>query len=305
MALKASPIGRSHVATTLERIVRKVYFDEYDKRGNQYDALFNIAGMDKQTVTDVVQAGVGQFQLQAEGGPWNYDTGQEAWNRTYTALEYSLGIQMTRVMIEDELYGFAKKIGGNLGRAAAYTREVLAATLFNSLSATVYTAESTAYTLLSTTHFLVTGDTWSNRPATSVDLSNEALESALAAFRTNMVDQRGLKQNISPRWLVVGPQDEFLGARILESDKRQGTADNDINAIARRRNLELFVWDFLTDDTRWFLVAEKGDTAITWLNRRATRMDRFDDTANGNVNMVGSFRSASGATHVGGVYGSP
>jgi len=298
---------RAHYQSLLENNLRRVYFDEYDLIDQQFNEIYNVEGADKAVMTDAVVGGLSQFELQNEGGPFNVDNAQEAWTKTYTILEYTKAIVATRIAMEDELYGILpkfKRLAKNLANAAGYTREVLAAVPFNNLSDTLYTAESTAYTMLSLTHFRIDGGTWANRPNTFGDLSLETLETALRLWRTGMVDQRGQKIMVQPELLVVGPADEMLGARLLESDRRPGGNDNDPNVVRTRRNLKLKVWDFMTDDTRWFLLAPKAKTGLNWFNKRAVTFERFDISENGNMEMVGSFRSAVGATHATGIFGS-
>jgi hypothetical protein len=304
--LRGSPMTRAHITTLLERGVRQAYVDEYDLAGNQYGMIFNEQGSDKATETDVIWGGVSQYELQAENDTFNYDNGQEAWTKTYVHLEYTKGVQISRIAMEDELYGVLRKFsnfGGNLGAAGAYTKEVLAMTVFNNLSATVYTAEGTAYTLLSTTQFRVDGGVWANTPTSPLDLSYEAVETALALWRVNMVDQRGLKIMVQPAVLLVGPSDEFLAKRIVLSQLRPGGNDNDLNVVRTERDLKVMVSDFLTDDGRWFLLAPKAKTGLNFFNRRPTRVDRFDTDETGAMNMVGNFRVSSGASHVSGIWG--
>lgn len=289
----------------MERGIRKVFFEEYSFFDRVFPEIYNVVSSEKRQETDVMTFGLGTFQLKPEGNAPVFDVGGVAWSKVYTHLTWSLGLEITQEAREDDLYGLMENLGRELGRTAAYTQEVQAASIFNDLSATVYTAGGSNYTLLSTAHYRADGGTWSNRPAVATDLSIESLETALAAWRSGMVDQRGRKINPQPEILLVGPGDELLAHRLLTATLRPGGNDNDPNAVRERRNLRVVVWDQMTDDGRWFLLAPKKQRALHWFNRKALAVRRADEDRTGNMLMIGRYRESHGATHVTGIYGSP
>lgn len=305
MALIGSPMTRAHIPDLLERGIRKVFIDAYDLVDAQYEQLYNITGSSKRQERDVITAGLGTFQLKTEGNAPYFDAGQEAWLKQYVHNTFALGTEITEEGMEDDLYDYYLSIGRELGKAAAHTRQVEAMDLFNNLSATVYTADSTNYTLLSTSHFRVDGGTWSNRFTNSTDLSIESLEAALTLWRTDQKDQRGRKITTRPKILLVGPSDQFMAWRITDAQNRPGGNDNDPNVVKTKANLEVFVSDFLSDDGRWFLLAPKEETGLTYFDRAPTEMRRRDDSRTGNLLMIGRYRESHGASHVWGVFGSP
>jgi hypothetical protein len=289
----------------MELGVRQVFLDEYELIDNQLETVYNIVDSRKRQETDVVTAGLGYYQLKPEGNAPYFDNGQEAWKVVYLHKTWALGIEITEEAIEDDLYDYYASMGRELGKAGAYTQQVEAFDFWNNLSATVYVAGGTNYGLLSTTHFRADGGTWSNRPAVATDLGLESLETFLTSWRTGMVDQRGRKVTIRPEILMVGPSDEWTAHRLLESDKRPFSADNDVNAVKERRRLQIFVADFMTDDSRWFLLANKRMTGLRYNLRAKREMRRRDDPRTGNLLMVGRYRESHGASHVYGIYGTP
>lgn len=296
---------RGNVPALLERGIRKVYFNEYMLALKQFEPLFNIDGSVKKQETDVVFAGLSQFVKKAEGAPPQLDAGSQAWTQVYLHNTWALAIKITQEAIEDELYGVFLRMAKELAVAAVYTQEVDAMSLFNNLSATVYTAASTGYTLLSTTQFRADGGTWSNQLSSGADLSIESLEALLTQWTAGMLDQRGRKQSTLPDKLVVGPSDWAVAERIVQSIQRPFTADNDVNPI-RRWNLKVHVMTHMTDDGRWFLLGPTEQTGLNWFNRRPITMQReTDGLGTGNILMTGSARWSSGATHVTNVMGSP
>jgi phage major head subunit gpT-like protein len=250
-------------------------------------------------------AGLGQFFLKAQGAPAAQDSGAEAWKRTYVHNTYALQCRITMEAMEDELYGVFPEFGRELARAAAYTQEVNAMDLFNNAGTAVqYTANGTGYPLLSQVHFRADGGTWSNQLSSGADLSIESLEALLNQWSSGMVDQRGRKLAIQPVRLVVGTDDRFNAQRIVNSIQRPFTADNDPNTI-RALDLQVIVMTHMTNDGRWFLMADKKETAVLWFNRRPISLQReTDGLATGNLVLTGSYRESHGITHPTGVAGS-
>lgn len=305
MPLAGSPMTRDHIPDLLELGIRQVFIDEYELVDNQYEEIYNVVESRKKTETDAMTAGLGGYFQKTEGLAPTFDNGQQAWTKAYTHSTWALGIEITEEGMEDDLYDFYMSMGSELAKAGAYTQQVEAFDLFNSLSATVYTAGGSNFTLLSTAHFRVDGGTWSNRPTVATDLSVESLETFLSNWRTNMVDQRGRKLTIRPEIMMVGIADEWIGHRILMTDQRPFTADNDVNAVKQRRSLRMMVADFMTDDSRWFLLANKRFTGLRYNLRAKREMRRRDDPRTGNLLMIGRYRESHGASHVYGVYGTP
>ena len=305
MALISSPMSRANIPDLLELGIRQVFVSEYELVDNQYEQIYNVVGSRKRQERDVFTSGLGTFQVKSEGRSPFFDSGQEAWLKTYIHNTWALGIEITQEGMEDDLYDFYMSMGKELGRAGAYTQQVEAFDLFNNLTATVYTANSTNYTLLSTTQFRADGGSWPNRLTNPTDLSIESLETALSTWRTSMLDQRGRKTLIRPKYLMVGPSDEWVAHRILMTEYRPGSADNDVNAVKARRDLQIFVADFLTDDGRWFLLADKPQTGLRYNLRVKREVQRRDDSRTGNLLMVSRYRESHGASHVYGVFGSP
>jgi phage major head subunit gpT-like protein len=296
---------RANLGALMERGVRKVVFDQWDRFPNSFEQIYNMERADKKTITDAVVTGFGVMPQKTEGAQIIYDTLQQAWTRAYNARTYAMGFEVTKEAMQDDLYGYVVQAGKEMGRTAKYTKNVEAWSVFNNLSDTLYTADGTNFTLLSTAQYRKDGGTWSNRPTNPVDLTIESLEAALTQFRTGMLDQRGRKWDIQPKWLVVGPTDEFVAARLLKSIDRPFSNNNDINTIRTERNLQLLVADYMTDDSRWFLLGDKSDTGLNYFDRMDLTVERGDDQRTGNMLLSAWWRADWGATHVTGIWGSP
>lgn len=303
-AIIGAPTTRDHMPLLMDRGLRNIFFQQHELRNTDYELIYTVEDEDKRTATDVVMAPFGTLFPKVEGDSPIFDSGQQFYSKVYTHLTWALGWEVTEEAIEDELYGYLKAMAKELAVAAGYTRSVQALDLLNDGTATMYTVDGTAYSLLETAHPLIGGGTWANTFASNTDLSLESLETALTNWRTNMVDPRGRKVDIQPKYLVVGPGDEGIAARLLNTINRPGGNDNDVNWIRQRRNLQLLVLDHMTNDTRWFLIADKSDTTLRYNNRRPTRMRRGSEDRSGNLLEIVSYRESHGAASPIGVYGS-
>jgi hypothetical protein len=301
--LAGAPFTRVHAADAFEVGIKKWYLMQYKMMSDKalYPLIANVDSAEKQTVTDGVMAALGLVPQKAEGANFEYDAMQEAWTKGYTARTFALGVSQTEEAAEDELYGLTKRAGEALGNAMAYSKEVHFWALLNSLTATVYTAGGTNYTMFNSSgHYRVDGGVFTNYLSTGAGFSIEALELILSEWYVQQVDQRGLMQQIEPMWVVHGPSDRYVVQRVLTSIQQPQGNDNDPNAVRAMHNLKPLCVPYLTNDGRWFLWAGKEDTGVKFYNRVGSQIRRFDTQENGNTNIVIRSRFESGATHASG-----
>lgn len=312
LSMTGSPTTRSHFANSLERNLRKFFLQSAKgfERNNKYPRLYRVENSDLKVERHAVIAGYGSFVATAEGDNPTMDSGQEAWTRSFTHQTFKLGAEFTQEAIEDDPNGIIKrlsKVGGALASVAYYTKERDAMDMFNTYltSGTVYSAGGSNYPLLSTTHPLITGATWSNRPSSSLDLSIEAVEFAIGHWMVNMVNQRGQVTMSMPGVLLHGASDWAIARRILGTKgRRPQTADNDINALDDY-DIEPVCHPLLTNDGRWLLLnPEDEEYGGTYYERVRPRTERLPDGTNGNMRHVGRYRESHGFSHVYGVWGS-
>jgi phage major head subunit gpT-like protein len=294
-----------NISDFLERGLRHVYFNEVKEAVKQFIQIYMIDGSVKQQETDGVMAGVGQYYPKAIGAPAQQDSMAEAYKKVYVHNTFALQVRIALETMEDDLYGVIPDAGRELARAAVYTQEVNAMDLLNNAgTAVVYTANGTGYPLLSQTQFRADGGVWSNQLSSGADLTIESLEALLNQWSSGMVDQRGRKLAIQPTRLVVGTDDRFNAQRIVNSIQRPFTADNDPNTV-RALGLQPIVLTHMTNDGRWFLMAEKDECSVLWFNRRPVSLQReTDGLATGNLVLTGSYRESHGITSPVGVAGS-
>jgi len=310
MALLGGTVTRSHFANALEANLRKGYVEEYKILSARalYPRIYNLLDSDGKIERFTVNAGLGTFPTKPENDAFDYDAPQEAWTQNLTNVEYALGVSVSMTAMEDDMHGLIKKSlrqnGGALMKVAMYTKERDAMTLFNSTltSGTAYTAGGTNYSVLATNHFRVDGGTWSNKFASSTDLSIEALEAAIQHWMANQKNQRGQISMVMPTTLMVAPGNVMLARRIVNSVKLPQSADNDPNPAGSMID-EIIEHPLLTNDGRWLLFAPKDERRLPYIERVRPNVFRQPDGDNGASRWVGRYRCVSGLVDPIGTFG--
>jgi len=251
----------------------------------------------------VLQSGFGLAPEKSEGGAVSYDTARQGFTTRYTPIVYALGFTITREMMEDDLYD---TIGKGKAQALAFsmrqTKEVVAANIYNRAFTAAF-AGGDGKELCSTVHPNVAGGSWSNELATPADLSEAALEQACIDI-AGFTNDRGLTIAVRPKQLIISRQNIFEAKRILGSDGRVGTAENDLNAIKSLGSIpEIVTNHYLTDVDAWFIRTDVKN-GMKYFERRGDEftMDNDFDTENAKFKATG--RYVFGWTDPRGVYGS-
>jgi hypothetical protein len=239
-----------------------------------------------------------------EGAAIANDNGQEAWTARYTHETIAYGFSITEEAMEDNLYdSLSARYTKALARSMAYTKQIKAAFPLNNGFTSYQSGDGV--TLFSTQHPLVSGGFNSNRPATPVDLNETALEAAVIQIAA-WTDERSLLIAARPRKLIVPPALMFVATRLLETELRVGTADNDINAVKSNGSIPegYTVNHFLTDPNGWFLTTDVPNGMKHFVRSPlATSMDGDFDT--GNARYKARERYSFGVSDPLGIYGSP
>jgi hypothetical protein len=278
---------------------------EYAKYGEQHKEIYETETSERSFEEETKLSGFSAAPVKNEGAAIAYDNAQEAFTARYTHETIALGFSITEEAIEDNLYdSLSSRYTKALARGMAYTKQVKAAAILN----TGFTAGVTygdGVTLFSTAHPLVSGGVNSNRPATAADLNETSLENAVIQIAA-WTDERGLLIAAKPKKLVVPPALQFVATRLLETELRVGTADNDINAIKNNGSIPggYTINNFLTDTNAWFLLTDVPNGLKHFVRSPlANSMDGDFDT--GNVRYKARERYSFGVSDPLGVYGSP
>lgn len=247
-------LTRAQFAKQLVPGLNAIFGTAYKSIDNEHAPLFDVEKSDRSFEEEVLMTGFGTAPVKAEGDQVFFDTASEAWTSRYTHETVAMAFAISEEAIEDNLYGTTGKMKANaMGRAMANAKQVKAANVFNNgFSTSALYAGGDGQPLLSASHPTLAGGLQSNR--VSSDLSETALEAALINISLAR-DDRGLLIGARAVSLHIPPQLQFVAHRILFSDLRVGTADNDTNAL---KDMGLFSKGYtvnhrFTDPNAWFI----------------------------------------------------
>ena len=250
-------ISRAQLLKELLPGLNALFGMEYDRYGEEHKEIYETETSERSFEEETKLSGFSAAPVKNEGSAIRYDNGQEAWTARYNHETIALGFSMTEEAIEDNLYdSLSARYTKALARAMAYTKQVKAAAVLNNGFSSNYPGGD-GVALFSTAHPLVSGGTNSNTPSTQVDLSETALENAVIQIAA-WTDERGLLIASRPRKLVVPPALQFVATRLLETQLRPGTNDNDVNAIVNNGSIPegYTINHYLTDTNAWFLTTD-------------------------------------------------
>lgn len=281
--------------------LRKVWFEEYMRRPEQFSQIFNIESSDRNYEKDTTIAGFGAMPVKTQGASVVYEDPAQGFDKTYTHQSYGLGFRVSEEMFDDDLYGVMKRMPKALAISAKQAIEVTAANIFNNGFNSSFTGGD-AKELFATDHPLEGGGTGRNELSTSSDLSVTSLKQALIDFEDGTVDGKGLPLLFMPKFLVVPTNLGFDATELLKSSLLPGTANNDINSLGTR-GLEPFVLKYLTDTDAWFLLSDTH--ALTFLWRKKPVFSSMMDFDTGDAKFKANMRFSVGFSDWRGVFGSP
>jgi hypothetical protein len=277
---------------------------EYARYGEEHKEIFEDESSERSFEEETKLSGFAAAPVKPEGNGIAYDNGQEAWTARYDHETIALGFSLTEEAIEDNLYdSLSSRYTKALARAMAYTKQTKGAGVLN--NGFSLNPGGDGVPLFAPNHPLVNGDTNSNVPPTPADLNETSLEAAVIQIAA-WTDERGLLIAAKPRKLILPTAQMFVATRLLETELRVNTGDNDINALKSNGSIPegYTVNHFLTDPDSWFLTTDvpnglKHFTRVPLSNS----MDGDFDT--GNVRYKSRERYSFGYSDPLGVYGSP
>lgn len=279
-------------------------YGEYMEKAEQWRALVDVFQSRKATEEDLGVVGMGMARVRNEGAAVEYDKHYMGFRTRYTAVEYALGFAMSLILMEDDLYDV---VGNQRAQALAFsmrqTKETVVANVYNRAFNSSYVGGD-AKEMCATDHPNVTGGTWSNEAASPVDLTEAALEQACIDI-SRFKNDRGHPAAIQPVSLIITPEQEFTAARILRSEKRVGTSNNDVNVLNLMGKFStIHINHYLTDTDAWF-IRTNAPNGLKLFERRADSFDMDNDFDTDNAKFKATMRFSCGWTDPRGIYGSP
>jgi hypothetical protein len=298
-------ISRAQLLKELLPGLNALFGLEYARYGEEHKEIYETETSERSFEEETKLSGFSAAPVKNEGAAIAYDNGQEAWTARYNHETIALGFSITEEAIEDNLYdSLSSRYTKALARAMAYTKQVKAANVINNGFSTNYTGGD-GKPLFATDHPLVSGGTNSNTPSTPADLNETSLEAAVIQIAA-WTDERGLLIAAKPRKLIVPPALMFVATRLLETELRVATADNDINAIKNNGSIPegYTVNHFLTDTNGWYLTTDVPN-GMKHFVRTPLQNSMDGDFDTGNVRYKARERYSFGWSDPLGMFGSP
>ena len=298
-------ISRSQLLKELLPGLNVLFGNEYKRYEEEHKAIFETETSERSFEEETKLSGFGTAPVKGEGAAIAYDNAQEAWTARYNHETIALGFAITEEAMEDNLYGsLSARYTKALARSMANTKQVKAANILNNGFDSNY-AGGDGKPLFDTQHPLVSGGVNSNEPSTPADLNETSLEAAIIQIAA-WTDERGLLIAAKPRKLIIPPALMFVATRLLETELRTATADNDTNAIRAMGAIpEAYgVNHYLTDTDAWFIRTDVPNGLKHFVRSPLSQtMDGDFDT--GNVRYKARERYSFGWSDPLGMFGSP
>lgn len=298
------PFIRGGNAELLAPGMNRFTFARLRERPSQFTRYVDVQSSNRAWEDSFSMVGFGPLAKKGELTPTMLDEPLKIPGVRFIHDSFALGFLASEEMRDDEQYGVINSLSGALGRSARITTELYGHDVLNNgFSAAKYVGRD-GLALFSTVHPLQgTGGTYANTPSVAVDISEAAIEAAIASF-DNMVDERGITTEMMPATLLVTPGDRMLAKRLLNSTGLPGTPNNDINPLADE-GVTLMVSNWLTDPDAWFLLGPASESPIKWFWRKQPDTKTWDDdNADGTFHKIKQ-RHSTGFEDWRGAYGSP
>jgi len=298
-------ISRAQLLKELLPGLNALFGLEYARYGEEHKEIYETESSERSFEEETKLSGFSAAPVKNEGSAIAYDNAQEAWTTRYNHETIALGFSITEEAVEDNLYdSLSARYTKGLARAMAYTKQVKAAAVINNGFSAAYPGGDNV-ALFSTAHPLINGGTNSNTASTAVDLNETSLEAAVIQIAA-WTDERGLLIAAKPKKLIVPPALMFVAKRLLDTELRVGTTDNDINAIKQMGAIPegYTVNHFLTDTNGWYLTTDVPNGLKHFVRTPLSNsMDGDFDT--GNVRYKARERYSFGWSDPLGIWGSP
>lgn len=296
-------ISRAQLAKELEPGLNALFGLEYDRYDNEHSEIFETESSDRAFEEEVMLAGFGTAPVKSEGGAMSYDSAQETYTARYTHETIALAFSLTEEAVEDNLYDrLAARYTRALARSMSQTKQIKAASVLNNAFSTSSPVGDGA-ALCSAAHPSLTGNQ-RNKLSVAADLNETSLEQMLIDI-AGLTDERGLKIAIRGMKLIIPKELQFIAERVMNSNLRPGTADNDLNAMKSMGMIPdgAVVNHFLTDTDAFFIKTD-APNGFKMFQRTAIKTGMEGDFDTGNMRFKARERYSFGVSDWRAVFGS-
>ena len=288
-------ITRAQLAKELEPGLNPLFGLEYDRYEREHSEIFDEESSDRAFEEEVMLAGFSTAPVKAEGAAITFDDAQETYTARYTHETIALAFSITEEAVEDNLYDrLAARYTRALARSMSQTKQVKAASILNNAFSTSFPVGDGA-ALCSSAHPAISGNQ-RNQLSTAADLNETSLEQMLIDI-AGLTDERGLKIAVRGMKLMIPKELQFVAERVLNSNLRPGTADNDVNAMKSMGMLPdgAVVNHFLTDTDAYFIKTD-APNGFKLFQRTPLRTAMEGDFDTGNMRYKARERYSFGVS---------
>ena len=297
-------ISRSQLVKELEPGLNALFGLEYKRYENQHAEIYNEESSDRAFEEEVMLCGFANAQVKGEGSGVSFDEAQETFTARYTHETVALAFAITEEAIEDNLYDrLASRYTKALARSMSNAKQVKSVEpLINGLPTTDTFDSGDGVSLFNTSHPTVSG-TFANTLATQADLNETSLEQSLIDI-AKMTDERGLRIAARGVKMIIPSELQFTAERLMKSQGRTGTADNDINAIVSMGMVPqgYRVNNYLTDSDAFYILTDVPN-GMKMFNRSPLKTAMEGDFDTGNVRYKARERYSFGVSDPRGIFG--
>ena len=297
-------ISRNQLVKELEPGLNALFGLEYKQYEQEHAEIYNTESSDRAFEEEVMLSGFGQAQVKPEGSGVTFDSAQETFTARYTHETIALGFAITEEAIEDNLYDrLASRYTKALARSMSNAKQVKSVEpLINGLPSTDTFDSGDGVSLFNTAHPTLNG-TFQNTLTTQADLNETSLEQSLIDIG-KMTDERGLKVAARGVKMIVPQELQFTAERLMKSQGRTGTADNDINAIASMGMIPqgYRVNNYLTDSDAFYIITDVPN-GMKMFTRAPLTTAMEGDFDTGNVRYKARERYSFGVSDPRGIFG--
>ena len=297
-------ISRSQLVKELEPGLNALFGLEYKNYADEHAEIFDVENSDRAFEEEVMLSGFANASVKPEGSSVNFDSATESFTARYTHETLALAFSITEEAIEDNLYDrLASRYTKALARSMANAKQVKAANVLNNAFDSNFTGGD-GVELCSAVHPIVAG-TFKNELSTAADLNETSLEQALIDIAA-MTDERGLKIAAKGTKMIIPSALQFTAERLMKSQGRTGTADNDINAVGSMGMIpQGYVVNHYLTDTDAFFIKTDVPNGLKMFVRAPIKTAMEGDFETGNVRYKARERYSFGFSDPRGIFGSP
>ena len=299
-------ISRAQLVKELEPGLNALFGLEYKRYDNQHAEIYATESSDRAFEEEVMLSGFANADVKAEGAGVSYDDAQETYTARYTMETIALAFAITEEAIEDNLYDrLSSRYTKALARSMSNAKQVKAAAPLNNGLPSVTTGKfisGDGANLFSTSHSTIAGNV-KNTLTTQADLNETSLEQSLIDIAA-LTDERGLRIAAKGVKMIVPSANQFNAERLMKSQGRTQTADNDINAINSMGMIPqgYRVNHFLTDADSFYIITDVPN-GMKHFERTPLTTSMEGDFDTGNVRYKARERYVYGVSDFRGIFG--